>query len=906
MNKTLLFFILFVLLMFSVNFIQGIEISKEINEGFEKEYKIRVIAEFVKPSEEKGIIFKKQKTDEEIAIEKDEIKKNVIENIKPENIKHIFKKTIALEISQDDLKLLKNNKNIESIKKDKFMKVFLQDSVQLINASTIWPIQLFGINITGINEAVCVIDTGIDSTHPDLADKILAEKCFCSVKEGGNTNCCQNNQSETDNATDNHGHGTHVAGIVAASGGVNGVAIDTNLVIIKVLNSSGFGVSSDIIAGIEWCSSEVNIQAYNISVISMSLGEGQYNNYCDEDSLMKDSINNAVGKNISVIVSTGNTNSLYPSALAGIADPACVMNSTRVSATSKNDAVASYAFRNVNFSDILFAPGGIFGGEINSTKNNGGYEGKYGTSMSAPHVSGAFVLIRQFFKSQNNRIPTLLEIWNILNNTGVLIEDSLNPEINYSRINLYSALMSIDSSNPVVNLISPEDNLTSPLKNLSFRCSANDVQLSNLTFYIWNTTGLYNYSVKNTSEINLIQEFNLTNMSYGNYEWNCLAHDFNGNFSFATSNYTFILEEIIVSLNSPLNNTFTNQAEQTFNCSAQLEMLELKNMTFFLWNSSSLIYNFTKNVSGIFNSSVFSYNLTNETNYYWNCGGYNNLSDFSFAQNNYTINYDVSLPLILNISISSITTSSALVSWITNENTNSTLNYFSTSFFSLNSSEFELNHSFSLSGLSSSTIYNYNLSNCDFGGNCNTSKEYNFTTLREVINQVSGSSSSGGGSSSTAKIYSPTIGDLSEGYTKKIKKEDKIVFTFFNKNLEKHILGINYIGRDFVNFTIWSNPINLTLGVGQSIKLNLTSSDYYDLYLKLESIFLNQVNLVIQTIDEKILKSPLVTKKISNIQEKEDEKIVEKETEIFSSEISYKLILYVFFLISIFAFAFFY
>ncbi|MBI2107962.1 S8 family serine peptidase, partial [Candidatus Woesearchaeota archaeon] len=151
---------------------------------------------------------------------------------------------------------------------------------------------------------------------------------------------------------DDQGHGTHVAGIVASTNDpYTGIAPEANIVALKVLDFSGFGTTENVIAGIDWCVN--NAATLNISVISMSLGGGQYNSSCDsEDSSTAASINTAVSQNITVVVATGNTNANYPTATAGIATPACIQNSIRVTAVDKSDSMASFAFRHSSFPDI--------------------------------------------------------------------------------------------------------------------------------------------------------------------------------------------------------------------------------------------------------------------------------------------------------------------------------------------------------------------------------------------------------------------------------------------------------------------------------------------------------------------------------------------------------------------------
>jgi subtilisin family serine protease len=862
MNKKLFIIVIF-LFIFGIflvsSFNEDKKVDKKVYDAFEENNNVRIIIKLKEIKEEKGFIFKTQKSSEEIKLEKRGIKEKIIKDIGEENIKHVFDKTIASGINENKLNDLMKNDNIESIKIDRIMRAFLQDSVPLINASTVWPINILTQNITGINETICIIDSGINLSYHNLNSKIIAQKCYCSTKEGANSNCCEGNVAESNKAIDNNGHGTHVAGIAAASGTINGVATGANLIAIKTLNSSGDGLSSDIIAGIEWCSNNTNIENYNISIISMSLGGGQYSNYCDDSSSMTNVINIAIGKNISVIISTGNTNAAYPVATAGIADPSCIENATRVSATDKSDNVANYAFRHSNFSDILFAPGS----SINSTVPTGscelcdisGYDSLSGTSMAAPHVAGAFALFRQFFRLQNNRVPTPSEIKTTFNNTGKQINDSAGTGLNFTRIDVYAALISIDSSNPVVSLLSPLNATTQFTKNITFSCSANDVQLSNITLYVWNSSGIYNNSETETfSSINGQAEFNLTNIPYGVYEWNCLAYDHNSNSSFASSNYTLTIGQMETTLNSPSNNDFVNQ-NQTYNCSAETESTKkLTNITFQIYNSTNnLIYNLTNNFSGSSNSSIFYYNFTGEGNYSWNCLGYNNHSE-SDVSSNYTITYDTTKPNLTLISLPGSSTSNSI-----------------SKTFSYNASDTNLaNCSLVINNVISQTNNSINQSqtqnfiqtftpgtyvwkiNCtDLANNQNNSVSNSFTITAETITTSSG----GGGGGTRYETYTPTVEESSGGYTKGLRRNEKIKFTFLNQEAKQHTLTLNNVGKDFINLTIQSDPIKLDLIVGQSVKMNVTSPDYYDLYIKLEDIQNNKAEITIQTIYEEISKT---------------------------------------------------
>ncbi len=301
------------------------------------------------------------------------------------------------------------------------VKAYLVDSVPQIEADKVWKLHGYGHNITGFNISVCVLDTGVDYTHPDLGG------CFgngtnysCKVVAGYDF---VNGDSDP---MDDEGHGTHVAGIIAANGTLKGVAPDAKIVAVKVLDNTGSGFISDIIDGINWCVE--NAEKYNIKVISMSLGSYSTNStYCDSYyPPLTEAIDNAVGKNISVVIATGNSYSYD-----GVSFPACVYNATRVTSVDKTDYFASYANRGGVFDIILAAPGN----NINSTYIGGTYRVESGTSMATPHVSGTIALIRQVEK---NLTPK--EIERILNNTGIPLYDSQSNRT-YSRIDAYSAIL---------------------------------------------------------------------------------------------------------------------------------------------------------------------------------------------------------------------------------------------------------------------------------------------------------------------------------------------------------------------------------------------------------------------------------------------------------------------------------
>ena len=466
-------------------------------------------------------------------------------------------------------------------------------------------------------------------------------------------------------------------------------------------------------------------------------------------------------------------------------------------------------------------------------------------------------MIREFYKLQSNRILKPSEIQNALNNTGKRIYDS-GSGLSFSRIDIYSAIISLDEIAPSVNLSSPANGTTQFSQNVTLRCAANDVLLSNLTLYVWNSSGVYNnMEIRQTNGTTTNQEFNLTNLYPDNYIWNCLVYDSKGNFSFASSNYSLTISTLLTNLSSPSNNSFTNQ-NQTFNCSAEISTTkQLKNITFYLWNSTrTLIFNLSQNISGTANFSIFQYNFTSEGDYSWNCLVYNNETESAFSSSNYTLTYDITKP---NITLQTPANSAAYSS----DSQQITFHY-NVSDAAIANCTLIINNASNLTNSSITNLsatqtftqtfspasYAWQINCTDSAGNKENSTSRSFTiTAPQVISSSGGGG--GGGGAVSYKTYTPASHEMLNGYSKELNKNDRINFSINN---EVHFLIATYIGKDFVNLTLQSSIIKLVLNVGQGAKLNLTSPDYYDLLIKLNSIKDSKANMTMQQIYEEIPK----------------------------------------------------
>lgn len=384
----------------------------------------------------------KQDNREQLKRQIKENQDNVLDNLDEGfRLKHRYSNVNAFSgsVTEEGLEKLLNDPDVEYISMDYPVNAALSSSVPHIDADHVWAIQVDSVNITGAGQTICVIDTGINYSHPDFGGygsfpnaKVIQGYCYCDDNTvGDNIGCCPNGQEQDTSPLDDEGHGSHCAGIAASEDSTyKGVAPRANIVAIKALDSSGSGWLSDITAGIDWCVN--NASSLNISVISMSLSAALYDNNgfgCDDFSpSMAQAIDNAVDADILVSVAAGNYFSTYP----GIGLPACIKNATSVGGTKNDDTLVSNYQR--GFTLDLMAPGN----SITATDYDGTHTSLSGTSMSTPHVAGAAALLQQYFREKHNRTLSVDQIEWLLQFNGVSIYDSVT-DFTYSRIDSYDA-----------------------------------------------------------------------------------------------------------------------------------------------------------------------------------------------------------------------------------------------------------------------------------------------------------------------------------------------------------------------------------------------------------------------------------------------------------------------------------
>src|SRR3990172_9151082 len=299
-----------------------------------------------------------------------------------------FINVIAASVPENAIQGLSHNPNITYVEPDAEAHIMGHATSSNIEYQNSWGVNHIEADVvhpynTGTGIRVCVVDTGINRTHPDLNDNYVTGIDYVN---------------DDDDPTDDNGHGTHVSGTIAAElngAGVVGVAPDADLIVAKVLNSAGSGSYSDVIAGINWCAEN------GAKVISMSLGGSS-----GSDAL-KSAVDTAYANNILVVAAAGNSGN-KAGKNDSVSYPAKYSSVIAVAATSSVDKRATWS--STGPAVELSAPGV----SVKSTWLGTGYGTISGTSMATPPVSGVAALI---WKDDGSL--TSAQVRNILDSTAL-------------------------------------------------------------------------------------------------------------------------------------------------------------------------------------------------------------------------------------------------------------------------------------------------------------------------------------------------------------------------------------------------------------------------------------------------------------------------------------------------------
>jgi aqualysin 1 len=278
-------------------------------------------------------------------------------------ILHVYSSALngfAAKLPEQALEGLRRNPNIAYIEVDQTV------SINTTQTNATWGLDridqrnrplngTYVYNTSGNGVNSYIIDTGIRRTHNEFGNRAFVG--FDAFSDGQNSNDC-------------NGHGTHVAGTVGGS--VYGVAKNTNLYAVRVLDCQGSGTNSGVIAGVDW----VRMNHVKPAVANMSLGGGA-------STALDNAVNNAINAGVTFVVAAGNDN-----ANACNYSPARVSAALTVGSTTSSDARSSFSNRGscVN----IFAPGSSITAAWHTS--NTAINTISGTSMAAPHVAGVAAL----------------------------------------------------------------------------------------------------------------------------------------------------------------------------------------------------------------------------------------------------------------------------------------------------------------------------------------------------------------------------------------------------------------------------------------------------------------------------------------------------------------------------------
>lgn len=338
------------------------------------------------------------------------------------NARFKFIPFLALEVEGAVLDQLAALPGIAGIEEDAFEKPMLVSSTAVVGAGTAW-----ASGFTGSGKVIAILDTGVDKTHPYFSsgpvNKVVSEACYSS-DAGYYDSLCPGGVTEStapgsgvscSSSTLGCDHGTHVAGIAAGNdnlGPAYGVARDASIISIQVFSEYVPGGEvgtfiSDQIKGLERVYELAG--TFDIAAVNMSLGdyESSYffdRSWCDYyNAARKAAIDNLRSIDIATVASSGN--GYYSSYVSA---PACISSAISVGATDDTDQIASFA-NIASFLDLL-APGvGIV-----SSVPGGGTASYDGTSMAAPHVAGAWAVLKQAHPG-----ATVSDVLAILRHTAV-------------------------------------------------------------------------------------------------------------------------------------------------------------------------------------------------------------------------------------------------------------------------------------------------------------------------------------------------------------------------------------------------------------------------------------------------------------------------------------------------------
>ena len=400
---------------------------------------------------------------------------------------------VAGTVTAAGLDNLRANPLVRAVQLDHPGGAHLQESLPAIGGDIVH--NRYGI--TGRGVTVAVLDSGIDTDHPDLADDLVAQHCFT------NSACLPGSTNQSNSAEDENGHGTNVAGIITANGTVSGrgFAPNAKIVAVRVLDKDGSGYVADWVAGLDWVYSQ--LATTPVQIVNLSLGTfALYPDNCDkEEPLLAAAIAQLRAKGVAFFASSGNQGHS-----TRIAAPACNSGVIAVGATydsnvgrqppsgtyqsffggswpTCSDSATTLrtitCFTNSNQQLDLLAPGAL----LLSAYLNGKTALYRGTSQASPTAAGVAALLLE-------KRPGLrpAEVEKILKTSGSTVTNPSNG-LSFPLINALAAIQAITPISPTaVALTGAETGVTNVA--YGFVAAVTPVTVTTPLTYHWQATDL--------------------------------------------------------------------------------------------------------------------------------------------------------------------------------------------------------------------------------------------------------------------------------------------------------------------------------------------------------------------------------------------------------------------------------
>lgn len=311
----------------------------------------------------------------------------------------------------DEMKIISELKKQSAELSDKIIELEKFISNKPIPAKNLvemeWGIKSIGIEkalYTGKGIDVCILDTGLEMSHPDFSSREIEGKSFIQGEDW---------------SKDPNGHGTHCTGISAGNlrsdtGKRYGIAKDCNLKIAKVLSDKGRGTTSSVIDAIDWAITK------KFRILSLSLASPVSLN--EKPSILFETVGTRALENNCLIIAAAGNDSNRPSLPKPVSAPANSLSIMAVAAIDGQMRVAKFSNGGLNPSTggniNVCAPGvDIFSTYPKNTKNKNYYFALSGTSMATPHVSGLAALYMEQFPDLSAK-----EIWEMIEKKAKPIE----------------------------------------------------------------------------------------------------------------------------------------------------------------------------------------------------------------------------------------------------------------------------------------------------------------------------------------------------------------------------------------------------------------------------------------------------------------------------------------------------